>query len=87
MLVSRCDGDQIDSVSGMCKRVCVVWYTDVEPKPQRQRSNVSYLSRCDVGVSDVSMNVLNLRQLPLRHLNQLRTPEVTMATERSIPPQ
>ena len=68
----------------MC--VCHV-YTDEELKHQRQTSRVSYLSRCDVCVSDVSVNMLNLRQLPLRHLNQRRTPQVTVSTERSVPPQ
>lgn len=51
------------------------------------RPSAGYLSRRDVCVSDVSMNVLNLRQLSLRHLNQLRSPQVTVATQRSVPPQ
>lgn len=33
----------------------------VEPKSQRQAARVSYLSRRDVCMSDISMNVLNLR--------------------------
>lgn len=65
--------------------VCV--HTDAQPKWKQQLSTVSYLSRCDVWVSDVSVDVLNLRQLPLCHLNQLGTVQVTGATERSFPPQ
>lgn len=38
-------------------------------------------------VSDVSVDVLYLRQLPLRHLNQLGTVQVTVATHGSVPSQ
>ncbi|TNN38887.1 DNA-directed RNA polymerase II subunit RPB1 [Liparis tanakae] len=47
-----------------------------------------YLRRRDVCVTDVSVDVLNLVQLSLRHLNKLRPPQqVSTAAERSVPPQ
>lgn len=48
---------------------------------------MDYLSRCDVGVGDVSVDVLYLRQLPLCHLDQFGAVQLTVATHRSVPGQ
>lgn len=85
-LESRCGTQQVNVV---CQSLmsCFMLFDIVTNKNGLRQAQLSYLSRRDVGVADISMDMLNLRQLTLRHLNQLCPSQITVPSKRSVSPQ